>query len=153
MEIKIFSIHALAADDEVEEVNRFLRSHRILQVDKTFSSEGGYWSILVTYQEQGATNSSGGTDVHRKQKVDYKEVLSPEAYSRFEQMRGVRGELARKEGLAAFMIFSDRELAKIAELEEVDVDSLNALQGIDDKKRQKYGRYFLTVTGVDEAGR
>ncbi len=152
MEIKIFSVHALAADDELEEVNKFLRSHRILQVDKTFSSEGGYWSILVTYQEQGATNSSGGTDVHRKQKVDYKEVLSPEAYSRFEHMRGVRGELARKEGLAAFMIFSDRELAKIAELEEVDVESLNAIQGIDDKKRQKYGRYFLTVADIDEAG-
>jgi hypothetical protein len=45
MEIKIFSVHSLAADDELEEVNRFLRSHRILQVDKTFSSEGGYWSI------------------------------------------------------------------------------------------------------------
>ena len=152
MEIKVFCVHALAADEDLEEVNKFLRSHRVLQVDKTFCSEGGYWSVFVTYQEQGATASSGGQDVHRRQKVDYKEVLTPEAYSRFEYMRGIRGELARKEGLAAFLIFSDRELAKIAELGEVTADALDALPGIDDKKRQKYGRYFITTVGEDETG-
>lgn len=152
MEIKVFSVNAHATESDLEDVNKFLRSHRILQVDRIFSAEGGYWSLLVTYQEQGATASSGGSDVHRKQKVDYREVLSPEAYARFEYMRGIRGDLARKEGVAAFLIFSDRELAKIAELDEVTADALNSIQGIDDKKRQKYGEFFLTTGIADETG-
>ena len=152
MEIRMFCINAHSTDEDLEEMNKFLRSHRVLQVDKTFSSNGDYWSILVTYQEQGASVSGGVVDVQRRQKVDYKEILSPEAYSRFEHMRSIRGELARKEGLAAFLIFSDRELSKIAELEEVTSDALDAIQGIDGKKRQKYGKYFLTNDLGDEAG-
>lgn len=150
MEIKLFTVSVFSTDDELEEMNKFLRSHRILQVDKTFSPNSDCWSILVTYQEQGATLSSGGADVHRRQKVDYKEKLSPEAFSRFEHMRSIRGELARKDGVAAFLIFSDRELSKIAELEEVTTEALDAIPDIDDKKKQKYGKFFLTNRTIDE---
>lgn len=40
MEIKMFCINAHSTEEDLEEMNKFLRSHRILQVDKTFSSNG-----------------------------------------------------------------------------------------------------------------
>lgn len=43
MQIKVFTIPTMAADTAEEEVNKFLRSHRVLTLDRIFMAEnGGY---------------------------------------------------------------------------------------------------------------
>lgn len=115
-------------------------------MDRNFAQEnGGYWSILVTYQDPGATaGTNGNNEQQRRQKVDWKEELSEEVFARFERLREIRSGIAKRDGVAAFIVFSDRELAKIAALETVTEDAMQALEGVDAGKKQKYGHYFLT---------
>lgn len=143
MQIRIFHISSFADENEQEFINKFLRSHRILQVDRCFSPEnGGYWSIFVTYQEN--VSIDGIRDFQRRNKVDYREVLSESAFHRFEEMRQIRGNIAKKEGIAAFLVFSDKELAKLAEVEYLTASVLENIEGVDEKKKKKYGELFLS---------
>ena len=52
MQVKIVTIPLLDTSAAETELNRFLRSHRVLQIDKNFTLEnGGYWSVFVTYMD------------------------------------------------------------------------------------------------------
>ena len=54
MQIKIFSLPIHGNEQMEEEVNRFLRSHRVMTVDRQFSDTGGgYWTLFVTYPKSG----------------------------------------------------------------------------------------------------
>lgn len=132
----------MSSDAELEELNKFLRSHRILQVDKSFFSDGGgYWSILVTYHESGAGYILGDVSRNRP-KVDYSKVLAPEVYARFEALKAIRREVSRSEGISAFLVFTDKELARMAEPEELTLEALQAVEGSDRKRIEKYASAF-----------
>ena len=50
MQIKTFVLPVLSHEPIEEELNRFLRGHRVLQVERHFCPDsGGYWAILVEY--------------------------------------------------------------------------------------------------------
>ena len=50
MQIKTFVLPVLSSECSEEELNRFLRGHRVLQVERHFCPDsGGYWAILVEY--------------------------------------------------------------------------------------------------------
>ena len=139
----------MASDAEAEELNKFLRSHRILQVDKSFSPDGGgYWSILVTYQENGAGDLQGDVSRNRP-KVDYSKVLAPEVYARFEALKAIRREVSRSEGISAFLVFTDKELARMAEPELLTPEALQAIEGIDRRRIEKYASAFVVTPHSD----
>ena len=71
MQIKVFSVPTYGGEELNEELNRFLRSKKILRVDSELVSSSGssYWSFCVRYVE-GAKMPP-----YPKSKVDYKEVL------------------------------------------------------------------------------
>ena len=50
MQFKIFTLPVFDSERNEEEMNKFLRSHRIVQSERHFCSEnGGYWTILVEF--------------------------------------------------------------------------------------------------------
>lgn len=52
MQVKIVTIPLLDVSAAEAELNHFLRSHRVLQIDKNFTPENdGYWSVFVTYMD------------------------------------------------------------------------------------------------------
>lgn len=52
MQIKLFTMPAFGGEAAEEELNRFLRSHRVLQLERHFvSDQGGYWALLVEYAD------------------------------------------------------------------------------------------------------
>ena len=52
MQIKIFTIPLSNTEVSEAEVNAFIRGHRVLQIDRHFSSEGGgYWTLFIEYME------------------------------------------------------------------------------------------------------
>ncbi|MDY3848630.1 MAG: hypothetical protein SOZ58_09990 [Prevotella sp.] len=74
MQIKVFTLPAQSSELMEEEVNLFLRQHKVMTVDRQFNpSGGGYWAIFITYQE-GAPRSTTPPPVSRSGKVDYREV-------------------------------------------------------------------------------
>lgn len=137
--MKVFTLPVLNAEAVEEEVNKFLRGHRVMTVDRQFCPDhGGYWSLFVTYQENGAA----GSPVSRTNKVDYREVLSPEAFGRFARLREIRKEVAARNGIPAYAVFTDEELSQIAQMEEVSISAIASLKGVG-KRAEKYGEAFL----------
>jgi ATP-dependent DNA helicase RecQ len=61
----------------------------------------------------------------------------------FEALRKLRRELAKDQGLAAYMIFADRTLIEMAERRPATLDDLRAIHGVGERKMALYGEAFL----------
>ncbi len=61
----------------------------------------------------------------------------------FEALRQLRRELARDQGLAAYMVFADRTLLEMAEKRPATLDDLRAIHGVGERKVVLYGDVFL----------
>jgi ATP-dependent DNA helicase RecQ len=62
-----------------------------------------------------------------------------------------RLELAREEGVAAYMIFADRTLIEMAETQPATLAQMRAISGVGETKLKRYGEAFLEA--LEEASR
>ena len=105
MQYKIFSIPLYGDKAQEDELNLFLRSHRIAAVDKHFSENASAWCFCVTYIE--STTPSGFSPQARKEKVDYKEILDEPTFARFSRLREARKQIAADEAIPAYSVFTN----------------------------------------------
>ena len=136
MQIKLFTIPCSESNELNEELNRFLRGNKIVNIEKQFyiSNCEAYWSFCITYLPNQNVQHQD-----KKEKVDYKEVLDENSFVRFTQLRSLRKILAEKDAVPAYAVFTDAELSLIAQLDEVNESSVKKIQGIGDKRMEKYG--------------
>ena len=73
----------------MEELNGFLRSHRVVAVEKQWCAEGadGYWNFCVEYLDGSVVSDKKNLP---KSRIDYKEVLSEEDFSMYVKLRDLR---------------------------------------------------------------
>jgi len=109
MAFKFFTVPILNSDAAESELNAFLRSHRVLSVDRRCVDQGpsSFWSFCVDYLEQGAAGSSGSRQPANRSKVDYREVLSPEAFAGFAKLRDLRKQIAQADAVPVYTIFAN----------------------------------------------
>ena len=149
MQIRVFTVSLMSSEVMEDEVNKFLRSHRVLMVDRHFSAEnGGYWTLLVTYQETRSSDNPN-LSVGRGKKVDYREVLSPEEFGRFALMRDVRKEVASQQVIPAYAVFTDEELAQMACMENLTIESIASIKGVG-KRAEKFGEAFINLRNTEK---
>ncbi len=141
MQIKIFTIPIGDNGSAVEEMNRFLRANKILEVQNQLISNdnGAYWCFCVRFIEK-SFNQAGET----KGKVDYKTVLDEATFQKFSKLREIRKKVAADEGIPAFAIFTDEELAGLAKLETITAQNMLSVKGIGDKKVERFAKHFIT---------
>ena len=152
MRLKFFTIPAFGGRDAAEEFDRFLASHRIIAIDREFVQDGrgSAWAFCVSYDEPGERNASIS---RRGTKVDYKEVLSEREFEVYARLREMRKQLAEKEGIPAYAVFKNEQLAAMV---KGGIDSLSALgeiPGVGTARAAKYGRPFLALIAEFSAGR
>ena len=83
-----------------------------------------------------------------QKKVWQKMVIVKKAKAKgelFEALRSLRKELATKEKLPPYMIFSDATLTQMATDKPTDLELIKNIRGVGEFKLQKYGEEFLTV--------
>lgn len=146
MQHAFFMISGLPDADEVEELNRFLRSVRVLQIDRSFSESRGSWFLAVEYQVGSPAKPQRGGG--RRGRVDYREILEPSVFALFDRLRGWRKEQGESEGVAPYVIFTNEQLAAVARLEEFSLANLAGIDGIGEARLQKYGEKLLELCRV-----
>jgi superfamily II DNA helicase RecQ len=120
-----------------DELNEFLRSKRVLAVEKAFTGQG--WSFCVEWLE-------GGKAVSRnKPKVDYREVLSPEEFALFSRLRDKRKELAQRDGVQVYTIMTNEQLAEMVRGDIRDLEGLRKIDGVGASRIEKYGAPLLEI--------
>ncbi len=148
MQIQLFTIPITDNGSALEEMNRFLRGHKVLETDKHLvqNEHGATWCFCISYIANGNTATKG-----KKEKVDYKNVLDPKIFEIFSELRKIRKQIAETDAIPAYAVFTDEELAGIAKLKELTVSNLRKIKGIGPKKVEKYGDRIIST--YNEAGR
>ncbi len=142
MQIQIFTVPVFEGEEELDAMNKFLRSHRIAEIQKSYISSDNlksYWSFCITYLDNVKVAE---TEV-KKGKIDYRNVLDEKKFATFCDMRKIRKQIAEKEAIPPFAVFTDAELAEIVKLDTLTLASMQSIEGIGIKKVEKYGSYFL----------
>ncbi len=63
----------------------------------------------------------------------------------FEALRALRREIAEREGVPAYIVFQDATLREMAVLRPTTEDELLGINGVGERKLEKYGAEFLAV--------
>jgi superfamily II DNA helicase RecQ len=150
MQIKIYSIPLTGGERLNEEMNTFLRTKRILQVESKQVIEGecAAWTFCIRYLED---NTASPSSFYSKegQKPDYESLLDKPSYDRFVKMRKIRRDLSKSEGIPAYTIFTDEQMSELAKIETLSVAQMKSVKGIGEKTAEKYCKHFI-INLIDE---
>lgn len=75
-----------------------------------------------------------------------------ENHDRFEQLRGLRTEIAKQAGVPPYVVFSDKTLQEMAAKLPQNRTEMLQVGGIGDVKFERYGEAFLTLCGTLKTG-
>ena len=151
MKYHFTSIPAVGGEAAQAELNRFLAAHRVVHVEHTLVPDGSasFWAVCVRYTE-GASSPAAPAAAGRKQ-VDYKEILSEAQFKVYSRLRDVRRTLADREGTPLYSVFTNEQLAAIAEKPIRTLDELGALPGVGPGRLEKYGAAILAAVEPADA--
>ena len=75
------------------------------------------------------------------------------AHDALAALRARRRDIAREEGVPAFMVFADRTLIEMAEKQPATLDQMAAIYGVGERKLERYGEAFLDALAAFAQGR
>ena len=144
----LLPVHADSA--EQDELNRFLRGHRIVQTRKKLvaAKEASGWAVLVEYLD--SAEKSAGEPVRGK--VDYKEVLNAGDFTLFSKLRDIRKTLAEANGLPVYAVCTNEQLAELAKRRPKSLTECMQIEGIGQGKADKYVPALLECIKKEKAG-
>jgi len=99
MAFRFFTIPIRSTEAAQAELNGFLRSHRVLSVERRWvvQGESSFWAFCVDDLESSgapAPSVPRDRDGQLRNKVDDRERLSPEDFAVFARLHDLRNELA-----------------------------------------------------------
>lgn len=144
MPYEFFQIPASGQGGGKDDMNRLLRGGRIASVRKEFvvNGEHSFWAFCVEVLDGQGSGVTGKPGI-RAEKVDYKQVLSDEDFSVFSKLRLLRKELAEKEAIPAYSVFTNEQLAEIAKARPESLNGIGKIPGVGEARVDKYGAAIL----------
>lgn len=125
------------------ELNNFLKAHRIINVEKRLidGERGTGWVFLVEYSE-----FEGGKSAYTmSSKVDWRDVLNPAQFAVYDLLRKTRKEIGDKTKMPLYGIFSNEQLALMAQNPPTTKEAFVKIKGVTEQKFNQFGEVFLDV--------
>jgi superfamily II DNA helicase RecQ len=140
--IKLFIIPVHDSERGEQEVNSFCSAHTITAVDKQFVADGAnsFWSFCITWRTKENTVLTAG-----KGKIDYRTVLNDQDFQLFVKLRDLRKSTADSEGVPAYALFTNEQLATMVTNQTTTKSGLAGIEGVGAARIDKYGARFLEV--------
>jgi superfamily II DNA helicase RecQ len=145
MRLHFITVPIHGSADAEAELNQFLAAHRVIAVDRQLVADGqrSAWAICVTYVD---TPAAGATlDASKKSRVDYRDLLPGPEFQVFARLRDLRKQLADKEGVPPYALFTNEQLADMVRRPVRSLADLARLDGVGPARLEKYGRAFLDL--------
>ncbi len=150
MAYRFFVVPVHDEGSAIAELNGFVRSHRVLSVDRRWVDQGteSFWSFCVDYLERVA---GGGADwqgqCHEPGEGRLSRGAEPEDFAVFARLRQMRKEISQAEAVPVYTVFTNEQLAQMVRTRA----TTKAGAGKDRRGRRradrKYGPRFLEVLG------
>jgi superfamily II DNA helicase RecQ len=151
MGFRFFTVPIQDGGQASNELNTFVRSHKVLSVDRRWVEQGpaSFWCFCIDYLESPAGTFSGGNGRPSgpRAKVDYREVLNPQDFAVFVKLRDLRKEIAQAEAVPVYTIFTNEQLAQMVQGKVATKAALEKIAGVGDARIDKYGERFLALLG------
>ena len=146
MRLRFFLVPVHAAAEASQALNQFLAASRILAIDRQFIADGANsaWAVCVSSDEGGAEPISRPA-TGKRGKVDFKDVLTAEEFAVFARLRALRKERADAEGVPAYALFTNEQLAEMVQRRTVSATALRDIAGVGEARATKYGEAFLRI--------
>ncbi|QEO09161.1 DNA helicase RecQ [Protaetiibacter larvae] len=146
-ELRTYGIGAELSEQEWRGVVRQLLAQGLLAVNSD-----GYGTLVITEASAAVLDGSRTVSLRREPERAAKLVkrkagseLPEAAQPLFERLRSWRGEVAREQGVPAYIVFGDATLRGIALTEPRTRDELAAVSGVGEKKLDSYGDAVLAL--------
>jgi superfamily II DNA helicase RecQ len=143
MKFRFFAIPARSPEAGEQALNAFCAEHRVLSVEKELVADGGesYWAICVCYLE--GADSVRGALAGKRERIDYKAVLSEQDFAVYAELRNLRKSIAEQEGVPAYALFTNEQLAEMVTRRATTLAALGEIEGVGKARLEKYGKLFL----------
>jgi superfamily II DNA helicase RecQ len=144
MKYKFFIVPVIGGEEAEAELNKFLIENKIAALERKFVEDGAgsLWALCVSYIENAALKPS---TTQKKPNVDYREVLSEEDFAVFARLRSLRKELAERDGVPPYAVFTNEQLAGLVQRRVRTKAAMGEIAGIGDARIEKYAARFLAV--------
>ena len=135
-----------SAEEAATVLNQFLAGHRILAIDRQFVTDGANsaWAICVSFDDSSA-DATPRSSIGKRGKVDFKDMLSPPEFAVFSRLRALRKERADAEGMPAYALFTNDQLAEMVQRRVTTATALRDIPGVGEARVEKYGEAFLDI--------
>ena len=142
MQVRFFTVPVFGDTTAEGELNAFLASHRILHVDRHLVQDGAAsaWAVCVATVAPESRLAS-----IKKGRLDYREVLPADQFAVFARLRALRKELADRDGVPAYAIFTNEQLATMVTRGVKTRRELQEIDGVGPSRVEKYSVRFLEV--------
>ena len=148
MAYRFFHVPARNSGMAEEDLNRFLRGHRVLSVDRRWADLGteSFWSFCVDYLETLQSSALGARPpAESRGKVDYREVLSPEQFAAFVKLRTLRQTISKDDAVPVYVIFTNEQLAAMVQKCVANKADLGRIDGVGEARSRSTGIAFSPV--------
>lgn len=144
MRFRFFTIPSFDPDAAQDALNAFCAQHRIVASDRHFVDRGvdSFWAVCVTWVEGAALAFSAQG---KRERVDYREVLGEADFAVYSELRRLRKQLAEREGVPAYAIFTNEQLAAMVQRRVASAQALGAIEGVGEARVDKFGEVFLST--------
>lgn len=143
MKYHFFTIAAQMPESGQDALNLFCGQQRVVAVEKHFVAQGldSFWSICVTTIDGADKPVSSG----KRDRIDYKEILSEQDFAVYAELRNLRKVLAEQEGVPAYALFTNEQLAEMVTRRVTTLTALGEIEGVGKARLEKYGGLFLNL--------
>lgn len=100
-------------------------------------------TMKLAKDQEEKSKQTGGQALSDKRKKSAASVLSEKDSELFENLRGLRREIAREENVPPYLIFSDRTLVDMCVKKPQNKEQMLQVSGVGEFKLEKYGEAFL----------
>jgi ATP-dependent DNA helicase RecQ len=146
-ELRTYGIGAELSEQEWRGVVRQLLAQGLLAVNSD-----GYGTLVITDASAAVLDGSRTVKLRREPERAVKKAkrtagaeLPETAQPLFERLRAWRAEVAREQGVPAYIVFGDATLRGIALTEPATLEQLATISGVGEKKLEAYGEAVLAV--------
>jgi superfamily II DNA helicase RecQ len=145
MAFRFFQIPARGCDQAESELNGYLETHRVLAVDRRWVDLGdkSFWAVCVDSLDRQNRADGGGQSAGSRNRVDYREVLSAEDFTKFVAVRDVRKQIAQADGIPVYAIMTNEQIAQAIKRGVCDKAGLLSIPGVGEAKVDKFGLRIL----------
>ncbi|MGL5313168.1 MAG: RecQ family ATP-dependent DNA helicase, partial [Peptostreptococcaceae bacterium] len=136
--------YGIMREYSAEDLKNFINtlvSHGFLDIVENLGYRGSYPTIVLNPQSMKV--------IKDEIKVEFKEATITKAIhienELYERLVDKRSEIARRDGVAPYMVFGDATLKNIAKVYATTKDEMMSISGVGEIKYEKYGQDFEAV--------